>query len=118
LAISEHGLKEDEITQHTLEGYTLASYFCKNEHEGGGVAIYSSTTKLQQTPFKWVTQKNIEKPLEITGVELTGEKKKIVIIALYRSPSGNLQELCVTLIGILEQLAQKDQYIILQEIST
>jgi exonuclease III len=57
-AVSEHGLKEDEITQCTLEGYTLASYFCRKEHKGGGVAIYSSKTKLQLKPLKWVTEKN------------------------------------------------------------
>jgi exonuclease III len=51
--------------------------------------------------------------LEVTGVELTGEKKKIVIIALYKSPSGNLEEFFITLTGILEQLVQKDQYIII-----
>jgi exonuclease III len=45
LAISELGLKEDEITQCTLEGYALASYFCRKEHKGNGVAIYSSNTK-------------------------------------------------------------------------
>jgi hypothetical protein len=39
--------------------------------------------------------------------------KKIVITALYRSPSGKLQESFITLIGILEQLIQKDQYIII-----
>jgi hypothetical protein len=49
LAIPEHGLKVDEITQCTLEGYTLASYFCRKEHKGGGVAIYNSKPKLQQT---------------------------------------------------------------------
>jgi thymidylate synthase len=60
-AISEHGLKADEVTQCTLEGYTLASYFCRKEHKGGGVAIYSSKTKLQQKPLNWVTEKSIEK---------------------------------------------------------
>jgi exonuclease III len=61
LAISEHGLKADEIRQCTLEGYTLASHFCRKEHKGGGVAIYSSKTKLQQKPLNWVTEKASKK---------------------------------------------------------
>jgi hypothetical protein len=31
---------------------------------------------------------SIEKTFEVTGIELTCEKKKKIIIALYRSPSG------------------------------
>jgi hypothetical protein len=31
--MSENGLKEDEITQYTLEGYTVASNFCRKEQE-------------------------------------------------------------------------------------
>jgi hypothetical protein len=31
LAISKHGLKEDEITQCTLEGYTVVSNVCRKE---------------------------------------------------------------------------------------
>jgi hypothetical protein len=41
LAISEHGFKEDEITQCVLELYILTSYFCRKQHKGGGIAIYS-----------------------------------------------------------------------------
>jgi hypothetical protein len=41
LAISEHGLKEEEIIQCALEGYTVAIHFCSKEY-GGGIAIYSS----------------------------------------------------------------------------
>ena len=54
------------------------------------VQTKSSRHEVRQ-PLKWVTEKSIEKSLEVTGVELTGEKR-IVIIELYRSPSGKLQE--------------------------
>jgi hypothetical protein len=43
LAILEHGLKEDEITQCTLEGYTLTSHFCRKEHKRGGIATVLGT---------------------------------------------------------------------------
>jgi exonuclease III len=42
LAISEHGLKDDEIIQCILEGYTVASHFSRKDQKGGGIAIYSS----------------------------------------------------------------------------
>jgi exonuclease III len=63
--------------------------------------------------LKWVTKKSIEKTIEVTGMELTCKKKKIIIIALYRPASGGIHELFTQLTYILEKLAQNDQYIIL-----
>jgi hypothetical protein len=75
LAISEHGLKDDEITQCILGGYTVASHFCRKEHKGGGIAIYSNKNILQYKALKWITEKSIKKLLEVTGIELIGAKK-------------------------------------------
>jgi exonuclease III len=58
LAIFEHGLKEEEVTQCALEGYTVASHFCRKEYEGAG---YSSWNITQHKPLKWVTKKSVEK---------------------------------------------------------
>jgi hypothetical protein len=57
-------------------------------------------------------KKSIEKTIEVTGIELTCEKKKIIIIALYRPPSGGIHEF-TQLIDVLENIVQKDQYIII-----
>ncbi|PNF31582.1 hypothetical protein B7P43_G00791 [Cryptotermes secundus] len=113
LAISEHGLKEDEIHQCILGGYTLVSYFCRNEYKGGGIAIYSTSNMVQCKHLNWVTGKSIEKTLEVTGMEIMCDKIKLIILALYRSPSGVMNEFFNLLIDILQQLAQKDRYIIL-----
>jgi hypothetical protein len=40
------------------------------------MAIYSSRNILQHKPLKWVTEKSTEKTFEVTGIELTREKKK------------------------------------------
>jgi hypothetical protein len=74
LAISEHGLKDDEITQCTLEGcYTVVSQFSRKEHEGRGTAIYRSKNVLQIKPMKWITEK-VYKTSEVTGVQLARVK--------------------------------------------
>jgi exonuclease III len=113
LGISEHGLKEDEITQCTLEGYTVASHVCRKEHKGGGIAIYSCRNILQCKPLKWVAEKKCTKNLWCYWYRTNTWKEKIIIIALYRSPSGVIHEFFIHLIDILEQLVQKDRYIIL-----
>jgi exonuclease III len=113
LAIAEHGLKEDEITQCAIEGYTVATQFCRKEHKGGGMAIYSSRNVTQHKPLKWVTKKSRENTIGVTGIELTCKKKKVIISALHRPPSGGIYEFFTQLTDILEKLAQKDQYIVL-----
>jgi hypothetical protein len=62
--------------------------------------------------LKWITHKIIGNPLEVTNIELLGARKEIIIIALYRSPSGILHKIFIYLIHILEQLVQKNCYII------
>jgi hypothetical protein len=58
---------------------------------GGAIPIYSSRNVTQHKPLKWVTKKKYRKKnIEVTGIELTCEKKKIIIIALYRPPSGRI----------------------------
>jgi hypothetical protein len=61
LVISEHGLKDDEITQCILEGYAVLPHFLRKELKGGGIAIYSSKSILQYKRLKWITKKGIEK---------------------------------------------------------
>jgi hypothetical protein len=61
LAISEHGLKEDEITQCAIEGYTVPTHFCRKEHKVGRMGIYSSRNVTQHKPLKWVTKEKYRK---------------------------------------------------------
>jgi hypothetical protein len=49
--------------------------------------------------LKWVTKKSIEKTIEVIGIELTCEKKKIIIIALYRPPNVGIHEFYTQLIS-------------------
>jgi hypothetical protein len=57
LAIYEHGLKKEEITQCALEGFNVATHFCRKQYKGGGIAICSSWNITQHKPLKWVKKK-------------------------------------------------------------
>lgn len=50
LAISEHVLKEDEIPQSMLEGYTLVSYFCRKKYKGEGLLFTVLVTWCKVNP--------------------------------------------------------------------
>jgi hypothetical protein len=58
-------------------------------------------------------KKVYKKTLEVTGIELTVQEKRIIIIALHRPLSGVLHVFFAHLIDILEQQYKKDCYIIL-----
>jgi hypothetical protein len=58
-------------------------------------------------------QKSIEKNFRSYWYRTDRHKKKIIIIELYRPPSSALHGFFVHLTDILEQLVQKDCYIIL-----
>ena len=42
VCFTEHHLKDSEIDKLTLNGYTLASSFCRKTLKGGGVCILTS----------------------------------------------------------------------------
>ena len=49
ICLTEHHLKESEITKFSLDGYKLASSFCRRESLGGGVCILISNNIIFQT---------------------------------------------------------------------
>jgi exonuclease III len=113
VAISEHGLKKDVIPLCKLEGYTLVSYFCREKYKGGGTAIYSTRNMVGCKSLNWITTKSIEKTIEVTGIEIKCDNNKLIILALYRSPCGDMYEFLNLLTVILEQTVHKCGNIIL-----
>jgi hypothetical protein len=49
VCLTEHHLKEAEITKFPLEGYKLAFYFCRKDHLGGGVCIFTKKDIIYQS---------------------------------------------------------------------
>jgi len=40
LCLTEHRLKQFQIKNISMEKYNLGAFYCRNQHEKGGVAIY------------------------------------------------------------------------------
>jgi exonuclease III len=91
ICFTEHHLKE--IGKLSLEGYTLASSFCRKISPGGGVCILILKYSLKYQPTD-LSQFCHEKTLEIRAVKLHLEliKIKLIVFCIYRAPTGILEQ--------------------------
>jgi exonuclease III len=112
LAISEHGLKDNEINFIKIEGYYIIGHYYRNKYKGGGIALYISNKIVQVRALDWITTKSIERSIEIVGIELM-EEKNIIIIATYRPPCGLLDEFFSCLCSILEKINKSGKRIVI-----
>jgi hypothetical protein len=91
ICLTEHHLKESEITQFSLDGYKLASSFCRRESLGGGVCILISNNIIFQSVD--LEQFCHEKTLEICAVKLHLKTIKLIILCIYRDPNRDFMTL-------------------------
>jgi len=108
---TEHRLKEAEITKFCLEGYKLASKFCRKDHLGGGVCIFVKRGILYQP----ITLNHLckEKSIEICAIKLHFKSFILIILRICRAPTGNLDFFLTTLNNILKHfLLPKVTYIV------
>jgi exonuclease III len=104
ICLTEHHLKETEITNFAIEGYEVASRFCRKESLGGGVCILINK-KLSYFAVD-LNQYCQEKTIEICALKLQFKSLKLMIFCVYRAPTGNLNLFFNQLEYILSSLVQ------------
>ena len=89
ICLTEHHLKDYEIDITHIPKYKLGAKYCRSSLKNGGVSIYILDT---------LTYSNIniqkyskDQDLEICAIQLHTQKNKIIILCLYRAPSGNFE---------------------------
>ena len=102
LCLTEHHFKNFQIKHKVIENYNLGAYYCRNQHEKGGVAIYTHKS-IQSTKINMDTYCK-EKDIEICAIKFTYYESKISIITLYRSPIGNFEYFLHRLEELLQAL--------------
>lgn len=102
ICISEHWLKVDEIACLKVDGYILASYFCRSEYFRGGVCIFCKAF----IKYKVINVSKFctEKCFEMCGIEINFNNCNYIILAVYRSPLANLNDFFVNLTSVLDFL--------------
>ena len=87
LCLTEHHLKNFEIDNLPIDRFKLGSKFCRHEYKNGGVCIFVH----EDFEFSSISLDKYckEKDIEVCAVRLKIIPIQLIILAIYRSPSGN-----------------------------
>jgi hypothetical protein len=88
ICLTEHLLCDNALDAMVLTKYNLGAKFCRNLFKKEGVCIFIHES-IQFTNIN-LAKFCKEKDLEICAAKLHPSQNELCIIAIYRSPSGNL----------------------------
>lgn len=100
LCIIEHWLNAIEASLLNIDGYITASYFSRTQYIHGGSIIM--LRKSLNNVIIDVNNFSVEKDFEICGINIP--EINLIILSLYRSPSGNFNIFIEQLNLVLSQI--------------
>lgn len=101
LCITEHWKTENQLKFYAINNFALITFFCRNEKEHGGVAIYTKTG-MQVKERKDIKKISRKGKFECVGIEYSLNGSKHVCMAIYND--GNVDILTGALEPILIKL--------------
>lgn len=98
-------MKQQELSAHSLEGYKLGGSYCRQNLQKGGVCIFVRN----DINFNNISLSKFsrEKDLELCAVELELKSGNLIVIGLYRSPSGDFKHFLNLLENTLQHIHEK-----------
>ena len=111
ICLREHQLKDYEIDVTPIPNYKLGAQYSRQNLKNGSVSIYIH----HKLPFSKINllKHCKEQDIEICAVQLKLQENTVIILCLYRAPSGNLELFLDTLNNILNSLLKlKIEFII------
>lgn len=100
LCLTEHWKTEDQLKMLPIKEFNLCSCFCREEGEHGGVAVYVHKT-IKSNCRKNLNEWSLPGVFECAVAECTLAECQIIIVSLYRPPSGNVSSFFDKLEGFL-----------------
>ncbi|KAJ3659608.1 hypothetical protein Zmor_011289 [Zophobas morio] len=105
--VTEHWFSTNKMTALKFSGYKVSSHFCRCRYIHGGVLILIKDN-LRATEITQITEISEEKNAELTAIRI--DSNKSVILAAYRSPSGNLNVFLEALNDALDIISELYSY--------
>jgi exonuclease III len=111
ICLEEHHLIDPDIDNVLIDNYVLGAKYCRKIHKNGGVCIFiHDSIKFSNTS---IVKNCVEMDIEACAIKLISTNIKIIVLAVYRSPSGNFDKFLVKLDNILNTLQNnKSEFII------
>jgi exonuclease III len=102
ICLTEHHLKEYELANTHIPKYKLGANYYRKNLKIGGVCIYVC----ESIKFSNISllKHNKEQDIEIAAIQLNIQKRKIIVICVYRTPCGNFEPFLNQLEIILNHL--------------
>lgn len=111
LIITEHGMTTEQLYALNLEGFILATVFCRSIHRWGGVAIFIRDNKSLQHSEINTKDYSLEQTAELAAIEL--KRDNLIIIGAYRSLQTKIDGFMQILDGFLANYPNKNKKILL-----
>lgn len=106
LCITEHWLLDNECEYINIEGFSLASAYCRKKHVHGGSMIFCSKN-VNYKASQALNALSLDKHCELSVIETKDGILKHFLICLYRSPSGDSKIFIATMTKLLDQITNK-----------
>lgn len=91
VCLTEHWLNEDELSFYQINNYAPITCFCRKNFKNGGCLILTANSFVGKIKIKEnLNNLSIEKVFECAAIETSIDDKSIVIVCIYRPPSGNI----------------------------
>jgi hypothetical protein len=81
---------EQDLLHLSINGYHLGSSFCQKGLRRGGVCIF--VKKAQHFNKIDISHHCKEQDLEICAIQLVTKTANLIILSMYRAPSGDINE--------------------------
>lgn len=89
IAVTEHWKSVEQLQNYQIDGYRLCSSYCREINKHGGSAIYARHNLICD-PNKYFESHSIPKVFECSCVQIKTCNTRVMILCIYRSPSGDI----------------------------
>ena len=117
LCFRQHHMEEQDLLHLTLPSYILGSSFCCQnlQKDGAGIFVHKDLhfSKIN------ISRNCKEKDLEICAIELATKSPKLIILSLYKVPTGDLNQFIKKIGDAMKHLYKpKEELLICGDINT
>lgn len=113
LCLTETWVQPCELDAIHINGYIKKSNYCRNVYNNGGISIFhKSSLNIGIDEITALTKFSRDKDIELAGIEMVVDHKKIKIVTIYRSPTGDINIFFETLEMLLDNLLKDKSLLI------